>query len=757
MKFYTFLLLFSLSLAGFAQGGVVKGMVNSEKKSLEGASLVLENKDYKTGVASGKNGAFQLLAPAGRYTLKVSMLGYTAQEIKIEIQQGQTIEKNIELKEDVLGINEVVVTATKTEMSRKEAPVLVSITNAETLSSVRANTLMEGLVFQPGLRTEVNCQNCGFSQVRINGLEGAYSQILINSRPVFGSLNSIYGLEQIPTSMIQQIEVTRGGGSALFGSNAIAGTINIITKNPTKNEFQGGTTYHLIGGQAKDFVSVFNGSLVSDNFNNGMSFYAMHRKRNAYDANNDGFSEFTQLQNINFGTKLFSEITSRKKIEAEFNVSNEKRRGGNALELPEHEADIAESIKTNLLGGNLNYEYLTRDYKHKFVTYANAQATDSDNYYGAGKDPEGYGITKQKIFVLGGQHTAHFDTNNGTFLLTSGVELKKDDISEKRLRANVLSVNQDVKSLGVFSQADWKIVPQFKVLAGLRMEHLNANLLGKSITVINPRASLLYNISERWISRASYARGFRAPLFYSEDVHSEMIPGEVRRVKLASNLKKETSDSFMASLEYNVTSQNQQLILMLEGFYTILHNPFVYEDAGEENGLAIREKQNRDGALVKGVNLEVKYAPNSKWIMQLGATFQSGKFENKYEPEEGIETDKILRTPDIYGNFTATYKPSENWMINFSGVYTGAMDVPHLKGYITENRLERTKSMFDFGINTNYQIAINDSYKLDLSLGMKNLFNQYQKDFDKGAERDPAYIYGPSLPRTFFAGVKIKM
>ncbi|WGU67892.1 TonB-dependent receptor [Capnocytophaga canimorsus] len=320
-----------------------------------------------------------------------------------------------------------------------------------------------------------------------------------------------------------------------------------------------------------------------------------------------------------------------------------------------------------------------------------------------------------------------------------------------------MSVNQDVKSLGVFSQADWKIVPQFKVLAGLRMEHLNANLLEKSITVINPRASLLYNISERWISRASYARGFRAPLFYSEDVHSEMIPGEVRRVKLASNLKKETSDSFMASLEYNVTSQNQQLILMLEGFYTLLHNPFVYEDAGEENGLAIREKQNRDGALVKGVNLEVKYAPNSKWIMQLGATFQSGKFENKYEPEEGIETDKILRTPDIYGNFTATYKPSENWMINFSGVYTGAMDVPHLKGYITENRLERTKSMFDFGINTNYEIAINDSYKLDLSLGMKNLFNQYQKDFDKGAERDPAYIYGPSLPRTFFAGVKIKM
>jgi outer membrane receptor for ferrienterochelin and colicins len=89
-------------------------------------------------------------------------------------------------------------------------------------------TLSEGLSFSPGLRIENDCQNCGFSQVRMNGMEGPYSQILINSHPIFSGLAGVYGLELIPTNMIERIEVVRGGGSALYGSNAIAGTINII-------------------------------------------------------------------------------------------------------------------------------------------------------------------------------------------------------------------------------------------------------------------------------------------------------------------------------------------------------------------------------------------------------------------------------------------------------------------------------------------------------------------------------------------------
>ena len=90
--------------------------------------------------------------------------------------------------------------------------------------------MAEGLNYSPGLRIEDNCQNCGFTQIRMNGLQSHYTQILINSRPVFSDLAAVYGIELIPANMIERVEVVRGGGSAMYGSNAIAGVINIITK-----------------------------------------------------------------------------------------------------------------------------------------------------------------------------------------------------------------------------------------------------------------------------------------------------------------------------------------------------------------------------------------------------------------------------------------------------------------------------------------------------------------------------------------------
>ena len=279
----------------------------------------------------------------------------------------------------------------------------------------------------------------------------------------------------------------------------------------------------------------------------------------------------------------------------------------------------------------------------------------------------------------------------------------------------------------------------------------------KSVTAINPRASVLYNIDENFIARGSYSRGFRAPFFYSEDVHSELQGGEARRVKLADDLKKETSDSFTASFEYNHTHDNHQIVAMIEGFYTALHDRFTYEDAGLENGLPIREKRNSDGAVVKGVNIEVKYSPNPKFMVQLATTIQSSKYNSVQNPEENVYTDEILRTPNVYGNLMATYKPRPNWDINFVTVYTGSMKTTHLKGYIPDTRLETTPAMWDVGVNTAYEFKFQSFFPLEVSCGIKNLFNQYQKDFDKGAERDSNYIYGPSLPRTVFVGLKVKI
>ena len=747
----------------FAQNGTIKGTITVDNEPLEAVTVQLESKSLKKWTTSDRNGHYAISLPAGEYRLKIRSLGYIPYDDKVVITEEETLSQDVALKEDVLGIDEVVITATKTKENRKDAPVLVSVTTNRELANVKAHTLMEGLVFQPGLRTEVNCQNCGTSQVRINGLEGAYSQILIDSRPIFGSLNGVYGLDQIPANMIERIEVIRGGGSALFGSNAIAGTINVITKNPTKNEAQASIVSNLIGGKSGDVVSSFNGSLVSENYMRGISFHAMQRSRQSYDDNGDDFTEITRLRNLNAGAKLFNDFTDRHKLTAELNVSNENRRGGNKLDEPEHLADLAESIRTQMLGGNASFEYFSPAYNHKFTAYTSAERTRADNYYGSfdGTDivasSGNYGVTKENIWLLGGQHTAYVPTGNGNLQWTSGAEYQYDKIAEKRQNPNVLAVNQKANTFGLFTQADWRISPKIKVLGGVRLDNINSDIMKKSVTALNPRASVLYNIDEDFIARGSYSRGFRAPFFYSEDVHSELQGGEARRVKLADDLKKETSDSFTASFEYNHAHDNHQFVAMIEGFYTALHDRFTYEDAGEENGLPIREKRNSDGAVVKGVNLEVKYSPNPKFMLQLATTIQSSKYNSVQNPEENVYTDEILRTPNVYGNLMATYKPRPNWDINLVTVYTGSMKTTHLKGYIPDTRLETTPAMWDVGVNTAYEFKFPSFFPLEVSCGIKTLFNQYQKDFDKGAERDADYIYGPSLPRTVFVGLKVKI
>ena len=161
-----------------------------------------------------------------------------------------SLEEHDDCYHTTVTMDEVVVSANKSLVNRKDAPVVVNVIGSKLLEQLNAPDLSKTLSFQSGLRVENNCQNCGFPQVRINGLEGPYSQILINSRPVVSALAGVYGLEQIPAAMVERIEVVRGGGSALFGANAVGGTINIITKDPKENTLELSNTLSSLGGKA---------------------------------------------------------------------------------------------------------------------------------------------------------------------------------------------------------------------------------------------------------------------------------------------------------------------------------------------------------------------------------------------------------------------------------------------------------------------------------------------------------------------------
>ena len=188
------------------------------------------------GAVSDASGHFFLTnLPSGETTFIFSMVGYTSIEASLLLEEGKTSEINIAMEEESLLIDQVVVTANKYETKKREATTIVNVISPLLIESTASNTMSDVLDFQTGVRVEMSCQNCGVPQLRINGLEGQYTQLMMDSRPIFSSLASVYGLEQIPAGMVDRVEVVRGGGSALYGSNAIGGVVNIITKEPVRN------------------------------------------------------------------------------------------------------------------------------------------------------------------------------------------------------------------------------------------------------------------------------------------------------------------------------------------------------------------------------------------------------------------------------------------------------------------------------------------------------------------------------------------
>jgi outer membrane receptor for ferrienterochelin and colicins len=515
-----------------------------------------------------------------------------------------------------------------------------------------------------------------------------------------------------------------------------------------------------MGEATPELNASFDASVVSDDRKSGFSMFGYYRNRSPFDANGDGFSELTEIENNTIGFKGFYRPSSYNKITLDFMRLDDFRRGGNDFEKLPQEADITEQVdhRINNISATFEQHFPGRP-DDQLTVYISGQTVERDSYYGAEQDPTGYGFTEDFSHIVGAKYSKGFGQQID-HILTVGVENIGNDLTDKKLGANGepnrMINDQRINTTGSFIQNESRF-NNTKVLLGVRLDNYHIiNGLNSEVNnqdwVFVPRINLLHDISPKLQGRLSYSQGYRAPQIFDEDLHIESSGARTIYYRNAEDLTRETSHSYTGSLSYNSSFGIIYFEALAEGFYTQLEDAFINEFGDpDENGTVIYTRTNSEnGAVVTGMNFELNMTVGPRVTLQNGFTLQSSRYS---EPEEEFNERSFYRTPNSYGYSLLNFEATSKLSMTFSGRYTGTMLVPHFYDDIA--RLEQTQSFFDAGMRVEYGFKISNSFNLNIYGGMNNIFNSYQSDFDIGVNRDPAYIYGPALPRTLFFGVRI--
>lgn len=624
----------------------------------------------------------------------------------------------------------------------RDAPVRTEVVSRDFVERVGARTLADAVEYTTGVRVENNCQNCNFSQVRLLGLEGPYTQILMDGQPTLSSLAQVYGLEQIPARLIERIEVTKGGGAALLGPGSVGGVLNVITREPTTRGAQVETSIGAMRGAptlstsgALDWVTADKRGMITA--------YGQADRVDPLDLTGDGFTEVSRRALDAGGLRAHRLLLgTRARLTVDASAFQEARRGGNALDRPPHEADIAEDIDTRRAAATVSWLHAPTARTDYRLTVSAAD-TRRDSYYGVGRDPLAYGDTRSRLGVAD-LLVNHYGERH---VVSSGLQATSERLQDRQPGYG-RELDLRYQQVGAFVQDEWTLRSGVQLLTGVRVDAHSAlarpQVLPRAALRLAPRPSLDL--------RVSHARGIRAPQVFDEDLHIASVGGEARVILVDPALRPERSTNWMAGGEWKPTLWGGQALLEANVFHTRLRDQFHLQE-DDRPATDVREflKVNLGTATVRGIETNVGWGRGDHLVLQGGLVFQRSTFG---QPDPDFGSRRFFRTPDRYGNASVTVK--ELLPIDvFVGVrVTGSMLAPHFAGAIAEDRLERTPHFVQVDASVSRQFGAGPM-PMAVTLAVRNLTDAYQRDLDQGPLRDSGYVYGPRFPRSVVLSLRV--
>lgn len=695
--------------------------------------------------------------------LRIQGEGFQSSLLKVYCEAVDTLYVKYPMEAFRNQIQELVVTATRTSVSKRDAPVLVQVLSQAQMLRLQATQLSDALKFQAGLRIETDCQTCNYTQLRMNGLAGSYAQILLNSRPVFGNLIGLYGLEQFPTQILDRVEVVRGGGSSLYGTSAIAGTVNLITRKPQRDGYEVHSWMQRTAS-SNEWQTQANLTRVSVDGKLAITALGGIRKRNSYDHNGDGLSEWPELKGGNASLFGVFEPNSRHKIEFNMNAWKEFRYGGEIAVRPAHLASMSEERIHRVGMGTIDYIVRPDPYK-MFQGYLAAQITNRSHYTGVFPDDSAdavqhllnppYGESKNSSWTAGLQfqfQPQYIFRRSNSFSL--GLEYVRDKLHDE-VPTYRYRLNQTTSDFGIFAQSIWSFHPRWKNMLGIRIDKHSAlkNL------VFSPRWAIWFSLNSNTQFRISYGRGFRGPQAFDADMHMAFAGGGISRITLDDKLKMEQSGGWHASLTTDRYRERYAIGFTVEGFVNRLNDLFILSEIGQDSFGTIFQKTNGPDARVYGSTFEFRLAWKKLVQFESSVTWQKSTYFRQVAVTNDINTRHFIKTPDWYGYLTCQNQLHKHWSLNLNGILTGPMSLIRMANGSTrlQDALIRVNAFFELNLKCVFTQSIPRwRQQWEVYVGCRNLFNQYQSDMDTGKHRDSNYFYGPSTPRSYFAGLRIK-